>query len=75
MGEAVGGLAGRRSAVINADHGPVEAGKDIEAACHAVAEPGKTAKLVVRLGRMPVRGLSPDQVQAVVTKSDVDWNT
>ena len=32
LGEAVRGLAGRNSTVMPADHGPAEAGKDIEAA-------------------------------------------
>ena len=35
MGDAVRGLAGKRSAVMLANHGPVVAGKDIEAACSA----------------------------------------
>ncbi len=75
LGEAVRGLAGRNSAVMLADRGPAEAGKDIEAACHRAEEPRETAKLAFQLGGTPARGLSPDPIQAAVTKSDVDWNS
>ncbi|MCY4138348.1 MAG: hypothetical protein OXF56_08815 [Rhodobacteraceae bacterium] len=74
LGEAVRGLAGRNSAVMPADHGPAEAGKDIEAAGQGAEEPRETAKLAFRLGGMPARGLSPDPIRGAVTKSDVDWN-
>lgn len=75
MGEAVRGLAGRRSAVMLANHGPVVAGKDVEAACNAIEELEDTARLaLLTLGRSP-RGLTPSQVNAVVTKFDVEWDT
>ncbi|MGB7242736.1 MAG: 3-oxo-tetronate 4-phosphate decarboxylase, partial [Sulfitobacter sp.] len=45
MGAAVRGLAGKRSAVMLANHGPVVAGKDIEAACNAIEELEDTARL------------------------------
>ncbi len=73
MGEAVKGLAGKRSAVMLANHGPVVAGKDIEAACTAVEELEETAKLTLMTRGMNPRGLDPDQVRAVVTKFDVEW--
>ena len=47
MGEAVRGLAGKRSAVMLANHGPVVAGKDIEAACNAIEELEATARLAL----------------------------
>ena len=47
MGDAVRGLAGKRSAVMLANHGPVVAGKDIEAACNAIEELEDTAKLAI----------------------------
>ena len=73
MGEAVRGLAGKRSAVMLANHGPVVAGKDIEAACNAIEELEDTARLA-----MLTRGLSPQmlteaEVKAVVDKFNVDW--
>lgn len=73
MGDAVRGLAGKRSAVMLANHGPVVAGKDVEAACNAVEELEDTARLAMILRGLPARGLSEDQVQAVVTKFDVEW--
>ncbi len=74
MGEAARVLARGRSAVMRADHGPVEAGKDMGGACHAVEEPGLAAKLALLLGGMPAQGQFPDQILAVVTKSDLDRN-
>ena len=74
MGEAVRGLVGKRSAVMLANHGPVVAGKDIEAACNAIEELEDTARLA-----MLTRGLSPKmlteaEVKAVVDQFNVDWD-
>lgn len=73
MGEAVRGLAGKRSAVMLANHGPVVAGKDVEAACNAIEELEETARLAILLRGMGARGLSEAQVRDVVAKFDVDW--
>lgn len=75
MGEAVRGLAGKRSAVMLAHHGPVVAGKDVEAACNAVEELEETAKLAMMLRGVDAITLSPAQVQSVVTRFDVEWET
>ena len=73
MGRAIRQLAGKRSAVMLANHGPVVAGKDVEAACNAIEELEDTARLaLLTRGHNPV-GLSTDQVQALVTKFDVEW--
>jgi len=74
MGEAVRGLAGKRSAVMLANHGPVVAGKDVEAACNAIEELEDTAKLAMLTRGLPIRALTPTQVQDIVTKFDVDWD-
>lgn len=74
MGEAVRGLAGKRSAVMLANHGPVVAGKDVQAACNAIEELEATARLALLLRGMSARGLTADQVQALVTKFDVEWD-
>ncbi|MEO9825561.1 MAG: aldolase [Paracoccaceae bacterium] len=74
MGDAVRGLAGKRSAVMLANHGPVVAGKDIEAACNAIEELEDTARLTMMLRGMNARGLTDDQVHAVVAKFDVEWD-
>lgn len=74
MGQAVRGLAGKRSAVMLANHGPVVAGKDIEAACNAIEELEDTARLALLTRGMSPRMLSSDNVQALVTKFDVEWD-
>lgn len=74
MGDAVRGLAGKRSAVMLANHGPVVAGKDVEAACNAIEELEDTARLAMLMRGYDARALSPDQVQAVVTQFDVEWD-
>jgi len=65
LGDAVRGLAGRHSAVLLANHGPVVAGRHLEAAVYATEELEETAKLYLLLhGRNP-RCLTPDQVEAL----------
>lgn len=72
MGDALRGLAGRRSAVMLANHGPVVAAKDVEAASAAIEELEETARLTLLLRGMQPRMLTRDQVQAVVARFDVD---
>lgn len=74
MGDAVRGLAGKRSAVMLANHGPVVAGKDIEAACNAIEELEDTARLAMLTRGMHPRALTPAQIQGLVTKFDVEWD-
>jgi ribulose-5-phosphate 4-epimerase/fuculose-1-phosphate aldolase len=74
IGDAVRGLAGKRSAVMLANHGPVVAGKDIEAACNAIEELEDTARLAMMTRGLSPRALSQIQVQAIVTKFDVEWD-
>ncbi|MEM9781879.1 MAG: aldolase [Pseudomonadota bacterium] len=73
MGEAVRGLAGKRSAVMLANHGPVVAGKDVEAACNAMEELEDTARLAMMTRGLGPRGLSPADIQRIVTTFDVEW--
>ena len=74
MGAAVRSLAGKRSAVMLANHGPVVAGKDVGAACNAIEELEDTARLAMMTRGLNPRGLTDAQVQALVTKFDVDWD-
>ena len=74
MGEAVRGLAGKRSAVMLANHGPVVAGKTIEAACNAIEELEATARLALLTRGTGARGLDADQVAAVVKTFNVEWD-
>jgi ribulose-5-phosphate 4-epimerase/fuculose-1-phosphate aldolase len=72
IGTALRGLAGKRAAVLLANHGPVVAAKDLEAAVFAMEELEETAKLAFLLrGQMP-RLLTEAQIAALVTKFDLE---
>lgn len=73
MGRAVRGLAGKRSAVMLANHGPVVSAKDVEAACYAVEELEDNARLSMMTRGLNPRMLTPEQVNQLVTKFDVQW--
>jgi ribulose-5-phosphate 4-epimerase/fuculose-1-phosphate aldolase len=75
MGAAVRGLAGKCSAVMLANHGPVVAGKDVEAACNAIEELEATARLAMLTRGLSPRALSEAQVQDVVTYFNIEWDT
>ncbi|MEC9196918.1 MAG: aldolase [Pseudomonadota bacterium] len=74
MGDAVRGLAGKRSAVMLANHGPVVAGKDVEAACNAIEELEDTARLAILMRGYEANQLTPEQINQVVTKFNVEWD-
>lgn len=73
MGEAVRRLAGKRSAVILANHGPVVAGRDLEAAANAMEELEASARLALLTRGMGVRALSDAQINDLVETYDVEW--
>ena len=73
MGATVRGLAGKRSAVMLANHGPVVAAKDVEAACNAIEELEATARLALLTHGHHPRLLSTAQIQDVVTHFNVEW--
>jgi ribulose-5-phosphate 4-epimerase/fuculose-1-phosphate aldolase len=75
MGQAVRGLAGKRSAVMLANHGPVVAGRDVEAACNAIEELEDTARLAMMMQGLRARQLTPAQITDLVTQFDVEWDT
>lgn len=74
IGDAIRGLAGKRSAVVLAHHGPVVAGKDLEAACYAMEELEETAKLALMTRGMGPNLLNEAQIQGLVRKFEVDWD-
>lgn len=74
MGEAVRGLAGKRSAVMLANHGPVVAGKDVEAACNAIEELEDTARLAMLMRGIPAQMLDQTQITDLVTHFDIEWD-
>jgi ribulose-5-phosphate 4-epimerase/fuculose-1-phosphate aldolase len=73
MGDAVHGLAGKRSAVVLANHGPVVAGKELEAAIYAIEELEETARLSLLLRGTNAVELTDAQIADVITTFDVDW--
>ncbi|GAD57242.1 3-oxo-tetronate 4-phosphate decarboxylase [Limimaricola cinnabarinus] len=74
MGDAVRGLAGKRAAVVLANHGPVVAARDLEAAVYAMEELEETAKLALLLRGANPRMLTEAQIRDVVTTFDVEWD-
>ena len=74
MGDAVRGLAGRRSAVVLANHGPVVAARDLEAAIYAMEELEETARLALLLRGTGAVGLTPAQVADLVETFEVEWD-
>ena len=74
MGKAIRGLAGKRSAVMLANHGPVVAGKDVEAACNAIEELEDTARLALLMRGVNAQMLDAAQIKDIVTHFDVEWD-
>jgi ribulose-5-phosphate 4-epimerase/fuculose-1-phosphate aldolase len=62
LGEAVGRLAAKHSAVLLANHGPVVAGSSLSAAVNAIEELEETARLYLLLHGRPTCYLTPEQV-------------
>jgi ribulose-5-phosphate 4-epimerase/fuculose-1-phosphate aldolase len=63
VADAIRGLAGRHSAVLLSNHGPVVAGETLEAAVFATEELEETAKLHLLLRGLNPRLLTPEQVE------------
>lgn len=74
IGEAIRGLAGRRSAVMLAHHGPVVAGRDLEAAANAVEELEATARLALLTRGHAPRLLTSGDVARIVERFNVEWD-
>lgn len=62
LGDAIRGLAGKHSAVLLANHGPVVSGKTLEAALYATEELEETAKLFLLLRGQQTRTLDDEQI-------------
>jgi 3-dehydro-4-phosphotetronate decarboxylase len=65
LAKAVEKLAGRHHAVLLANHGPVVAGSSLANAQFATEELEETAKLYLMLRSLPIRPLTPEQVDAL----------
>lgn len=66
VADAIRGLAGRYAAVLLANHGPVVAGDNLEAAVFATEELEETAKLYLLLRGLNPRYLTPAQIADLV---------
>jgi len=74
MGDAVRGLAGKRAAVLLANHGPVVSGKDLQAAVFAMEELEETAKLALLTRGLAPKLLTDNQIADLVRTFDVEWD-
>ena len=72
MGDAIKGLAGKRSAVLLANHGPVVSGKDLESSVNAIEELEATAKLALILKGADAKALDESQINSVIEKFNVE---
>ncbi len=68
IGDAIKGLAGKYTSVLLANHGPVMAGKSLEAAVYATEELEETAKLHLLTRGLNPRVLTADQITELQTK-------
>lgn len=73
MGQAVRGLAGKRSAVLLANHGPVVAAATLEAAVFSMEELEENAKLALLTRGMPINLLTASQIEQIVQTYNIDW--
>jgi ribulose-5-phosphate 4-epimerase/fuculose-1-phosphate aldolase len=65
LAEAIRALAAKHTAVLLANHGPVVAGRSLEAAVYAIEELEETAKLFLLLRVSPVRPLNEAQIAEI----------
>lgn len=72
VAEAIKGLAGRYSAVLLSNHGPVVAGESLEAAVYATEELEETAKLFLLMKNMNPRYLTRTQLDDLTTHFKCD---
>lgn len=74
IGSAIKGLAGKHSAIMLANHGPVVSAKTLEAAVYASEELEATSKLAYLTQALEPNALTTEQVNALVTRYNVEWD-
>ena len=74
LGEEIKGIAGKRSAVLLANHGPVVAGKSLESAANAIEELENTAKLALILTGQNPKLLNNKNINDVINKFKIKWD-
>jgi ribulose-5-phosphate 4-epimerase/fuculose-1-phosphate aldolase len=73
LGIAIKGLAGKHSAVLLANHGPVVSGNSLEAAVYATEELEETAKLFLLLRNTATSPLNNAQIEELKTVFKLDF--
>jgi 3-dehydro-4-phosphotetronate decarboxylase len=73
LGGAIKGLAGKHSAVLLANHGPVVSGSSLEAAVYATEELEETAKLFLLLRNTATSPLNNAQIEELKTVFKLDF--
>jgi ribulose-5-phosphate 4-epimerase/fuculose-1-phosphate aldolase len=73
LGNAIKGLAGKHSAVLLANHGPVVSGNSLEAAVYATEELEETAKLFLLLRNTATSPLNDAQIEELKTVFKLDF--
>ena len=74
LGEEIKGIAGKRSAILLANHGPVVAGKSLESAANAIEELENTAKLALILTGQNPKLLNNKNINDVINKFKIKWD-
>ena len=74
IGSAIEGLAGKHSAIMLANHGPVVSAKTLEAAVYASEELEATSKLAYLTRALEPNALTAEQVNNLVVQYNVEWN-
>jgi len=74
IGSAIEGLAGKHSAIMLANHGPVVSAKTLEAAVYASEELEATSKLAYLTRALEPNALTAEQVNDLVVQYNVEWN-
>ena len=74
LGKEIRGIAGKRSAVLLANHGPVVAGKSLESAANAIEELENTAKLALILTGQNPKLLNNKNINDVINKFKIKWD-
>ena len=74
IGSAIKDLAGKHSAIMLANHGPVVSAKTLEAAVYASEELEATSKLAYLTRALEPNALTTKQVNDLVSQYNVEWD-
>jgi ribulose-5-phosphate 4-epimerase/fuculose-1-phosphate aldolase len=74
IGSAIKGLAGKHSAIMLANHGPVVSAKTLEAAVYASEELEAASKLAYLTRAFEPSALTAEQVNDLVIQYNVEWD-